>query len=92
MLAHPAVSRELDEDALPAYLSFGYVPTPRTFFRGVLSLPPGHVLTVEPGGEPRIDALLGAVAGATVSRTNNSMRRQPRARFGRGSRRRYESA
>jgi asparagine synthase (glutamine-hydrolysing) len=54
ILAHPAVSRELDEDALPAYLSFGYVPTPRTFFRGVLSLPPGHVLTVEPGGQPKL--------------------------------------
>jgi asparagine synthase (glutamine-hydrolysing) len=54
VLAHPAVSRELDEEALPAYLSFGYVPTPRTFFRGVVSLAPGHVLTVEPGRDPEI--------------------------------------
>jgi asparagine synthase (glutamine-hydrolysing) len=55
VLAHPAVARELDEDALPAYLTFGYVPTPRTFFRGVRSLPPGHVLTIQPGGEPSIE-------------------------------------
>lgn len=54
VLAHPAVVRELDPDALPAYLTFGYVPTPRTFFRGVSSLPAGHVLTVEPGNEPQI--------------------------------------
>ncbi len=54
VLAHPAVARELDEDAIPAYLTFGYVPTPRTFFRGVLSLPPAHVLTVEAGREPTI--------------------------------------
>lgn len=54
VLAHPGVSRDLDEDAIPAYLSFGYVPTARTFFRGVLSLPPGHVLTVEPGRGPEI--------------------------------------
>jgi asparagine synthase (glutamine-hydrolysing) len=56
VLAHPAVSRELDPDAIPAYLTFGYVPTPRTFFRGVFSLPPGHVLTVGPGQGPRVAA------------------------------------
>lgn len=54
VLAHPAVPREFDEEALPAYLSFGYVPTPRTFYRGVLSVPPGHVLVAEPGREPEM--------------------------------------
>jgi asparagine synthase (glutamine-hydrolysing) len=54
VLAHPAVPRDLDEDALAAYLSFGYVPTPRTFYRHVLSVPPAHVLTVEQGQEPRL--------------------------------------
>jgi asparagine synthase (glutamine-hydrolysing) len=55
ILAHPAAPRELDPQALPAYLTFGYVPTPRTFFAGVKSLPPGHVLTVEPGREPLVE-------------------------------------
>ena len=55
VLADPAVPRRLDEGAIPAYLTFGYVPTPRTFFEGIRSLPPGHVLSVEPGGEPRIE-------------------------------------
>lgn len=55
VLAHPAVPRRMDPDALSAYLTFGYVPTPRTFFEGVLSLPPGHVMTVEPGRAPVID-------------------------------------
>jgi asparagine synthase (glutamine-hydrolysing) len=55
VLAHPAVPRELDQGAIPAYLTFGYVPTPRTFFRGVLSLEPGHVLTASPGQTPRIE-------------------------------------
>jgi asparagine synthase (glutamine-hydrolysing) len=36
-------------------LTFGYVPTPDTFFAGIKSLPPAHVLTVAPGGEPAID-------------------------------------
>lgn len=55
VLAHPAVPRELDPGAIPAYLTFGYVPTPDTFFAGIKSLPPGHVLTLEPGGTPRIE-------------------------------------
>jgi asparagine synthase (glutamine-hydrolysing) len=55
VLAHPAVPRELDPDALSSYLTFGYVPTPDTFFTGIKSLPPGHVMTLEPGGDPRIE-------------------------------------
>lgn len=55
VLADPSVPRELDEQAVPAYLTFGYVPTPRTFFDGVRSLPPGHVLTFVPGTEPVIE-------------------------------------
>jgi asparagine synthase (glutamine-hydrolysing) len=55
VLAHPEVPCELDGRALDAYLTFGYVPTPHTFFAGVKSLPPGHVLTLEPGGEPVIE-------------------------------------
>ena len=47
VLAHPDVPRDSDPGAIPAYLTFGYVPTPRTFFAGVRSLPPGHVLTLE---------------------------------------------
>ena len=53
--AHPQVPRELRVDALPAYLTHGYVPTPETFFEGILSVPPGHVLVVEPGGPPRLE-------------------------------------
>lgn len=55
VLAHPDVPREPDPGAIPAYLTFGYVPTPRTFFAGVRSLPPGHVLTVDAGGTPRVE-------------------------------------
>jgi asparagine synthase (glutamine-hydrolysing) len=54
VLAHPDVPRELDPHAVPAYLTFGYVPTPHTFFAGVRSVPPGHVLVLERSGEPRL--------------------------------------
>lgn len=55
VLAHPGVSRELDPAAIPAYLTFGYVPTPRTFFAGIQSLPPGHVLTLDAGAGLRLE-------------------------------------
>src|SRR3954451_22280853 len=55
VLAHPEVPRELDERAISAYLTFGYVPAPHTFFAGVKSLSPAHVLTIEPGGEPALE-------------------------------------
>jgi asparagine synthase (glutamine-hydrolysing) len=55
LFCDPSVPRRLDVGAIPAYLTFGYVPTPRTFFDGVRSLPPGHVLTFEPGGEPLVE-------------------------------------
>ena len=55
VLAHPDVPCKLDEKAIPAYLTFGYVPTPHTFFANIKSLPPAHVLTLEPGGEPKIE-------------------------------------
>ena len=55
VLAHPRVSRNLDAAAIPAYLTFGYVPTPRTFFAGIRSVPPGHVLTLDAGTPPRLE-------------------------------------
>jgi asparagine synthase (glutamine-hydrolysing) len=55
VLAHPAVPRELNDQAISAYLTFGYVPTPYTFYAGIRSLPPAHTLRLEPGREPRLE-------------------------------------
>lgn len=55
VLAHPAVPRVLNTEALPGYLTFGYVPTPDTFFDGIHSVPAAHVLTYQPGGEPELE-------------------------------------
>ncbi len=49
ILAHPAVPRELDLDALRQYLSFDYVPAPRSIFKGISKLPAAHIMTVENG-------------------------------------------
>ena len=49
LLEHPEVGREIDPQALDAYLTFGYVPDPLSIFRGVHKLPPGHHLTFAGG-------------------------------------------
>ena len=55
VLANPRVPRQLRPDAIPAFLTFGYVPTPDTFYEGIRSVPPGHVLVAEHGREPRLE-------------------------------------
>jgi asparagine synthase (glutamine-hydrolysing) len=49
LLEHPEVGRELNPEALDAYLTFGYVPDPLSIFRDVHKLPPGHHLTFAGG-------------------------------------------
>lgn len=53
ILQHPGVVRELSIPALTRYLAFDYVPAPRTIFRGIFKLPPGHLLTYE-GRQARV--------------------------------------
>lgn len=48
------VSRELDPVALAAYLTAGSVPAPRTIYRAIRKLPPGHFLTWQ-AGETRVE-------------------------------------
>jgi asparagine synthase (glutamine-hydrolysing) len=50
LLVHPGVPHERDAEALPLYLTYGYVPTPGTFYRGIRSLPPGHFMGVTEAG------------------------------------------
>src|SRR5215207_8228703 len=52
LLEHPEVTREVDPEALDAYLTFGYVPDPLCILRGVRKLPPAHTLTY--GGDGRL--------------------------------------
>ena len=42
LLEVPGVPREIDPQALDQYLTYQYVPHPRTIFRGIAKLPPGH--------------------------------------------------
>ncbi len=44
-LSHPLFKKELNENVLPEYLSFNFVPNEETFFKDVYKLAPGHFFT-----------------------------------------------
>jgi asparagine synthase (glutamine-hydrolysing) len=50
LLEIPSVPREVDPAALDLYLSLRYVPGPRTMFKNIFRLPPGHILVVDDTG------------------------------------------
>ncbi len=50
VLASGLIEPELDYDAIDAYLTFGFVPGPRTPLEGVSKLLPGHRLVVDADG------------------------------------------
>lgn len=49
LLADPAVARAVDLQALSNFFTLHYVPGPRTMFKGIMKLQPGHVMTVRAG-------------------------------------------
>ena len=49
ILQDPSVSREVDLEAIHHYLTYQYVPNPRTAFSDIKKLPPGHILVCEKG-------------------------------------------
>jgi asparagine synthase (glutamine-hydrolysing) len=49
LLAHPAIEPRLDLTAVDEYLTFEYVPAPRSILSQVRKLPPGHYLVLQDG-------------------------------------------
>jgi asparagine synthase (glutamine-hydrolysing) len=47
LLCHPAISRNIDEEALYHYLTFLVVPAPRTLLQGIYKLPAANWLAVD---------------------------------------------
>ena len=55
LLALDAQLRTLDLAALDEYLALRFIAPPRSMFQGIRKLPPGHMLSLEAGQEPRIE-------------------------------------
>jgi asparagine synthase (glutamine-hydrolysing) len=49
LMAAGGLSKEMDLEALSDYFSLQYIPAPKTIYRSVRKLRPGHYLTVEGG-------------------------------------------
>jgi asparagine synthase (glutamine-hydrolysing) len=49
LFAHPQVPRYFNPAAIPAYFTFGYIPSPDTFYSGVHQVPPASFAVVEDG-------------------------------------------
>ena len=50
LAAHPDFRGEVDREALTQYLRYAYVPAPRSIWRGVWKLPPGHYVEIADQG------------------------------------------
>ena len=50
LAAHPEITLQVDEQAIPSYFLYGYAPHPRTFYRGVSHLEPGTLAVYDRGG------------------------------------------
>jgi asparagine synthase (glutamine-hydrolysing) len=47
LLVSDAIPRDMDETALSDYFSFGYIPAPKTIYRAVRKVLPGHYLVAQ---------------------------------------------
>ena len=67
--AHPGWTPRINRAAVALFLRHNCVPAPHTIYEGVHKLEPGTILTVAPGGEPRLEHFWNAreVAGAGVT-------------------------
>ena len=87
LLEDPDLARELDSEALRDYLTFLYIPSPKTIFRGIRKLPPASYLLLDAdGGEPVIRRYWElAVPPGSRPRRGGVDRRPPRPARGRGA-------
>lgn len=49
LLAVPGIPTEIEPTALADYFAFGFIPSPKTVFRSIRKLPPGHTLVYRDG-------------------------------------------
>ena len=54
ILKNPKIKKELSEEGLYHYFSFGSTPAPFTLFKNIYKIPAGHYLKYKPNHEPQI--------------------------------------
>lgn len=56
LLQLPDISFETDPTAVVDYLKYLYVPDPKTIYKDIRKLSPGHFLTLQLGSEPKVES------------------------------------
>src|ERR1700722_8222459 len=83
LLQVPEIDAELDTESLQQYLTFLWVPDPKTMFRRILKLPAGHYATLR-NGEWTLTQywdLTFPPANQTYARSEHDLREEVRDRF-----------
>ncbi len=84
LLLHPGLEREIDLAAVEEFFAYGYVAEPRSIYRSVKKLEPGHTLLIERNGisdrrywdvvfERRVDAPESELADELVLRLREAV-------------------
>jgi asparagine synthase (glutamine-hydrolysing) len=83
LLEVPGIDAELDADALHQYLTFLWVPDPKTMFRGIFKLPAGHYAIFRDGqlSVTKYWDLTFPSAHAVYPRSENDLAEEIRERF-----------
>jgi asparagine synthase (glutamine-hydrolysing) len=91
ILAHTAVTPDLDVDAFHDYLTFGFTPPPRTMFAGISKLAPAERMLVRADGtttadiywDPftRLPDLSGATEGELITELRDRLKESVRKRM-----------
>lgn len=67
ILEHPAVTRDIDEEALNDYLTFLTTPAPQTLFKDIQKLPAGYRLIIDRSGDVRVDQYWDALPPTEIT-------------------------
>lgn len=54
LLKHPEVKRQISEEGLYHYFSFGSTPAPHTLFKDIFKIPAGHYIKYKIGQQPQV--------------------------------------
>lgn len=75
ILKDPAISKDIDREAIELYLTFNYIPAPYTIYKSVRKLKPGHILVWQKG-EIREDAYwnINSISSTTSDREKDPER------------------
>jgi asparagine synthase (glutamine-hydrolysing) len=49
LMQHPELSKTIEPTAVEDYFGFGYIPDPKTIYKGIYKLEPAHVLKIKRG-------------------------------------------